>query len=507
MIFVTYILVAMLAIFILLLVFLIIQLYQIGKMRDSINDLKETITQIKAESHTPSDHQDSPRANVTVVQNPVSPVVPSHSNNQDGFTPEHDYHSVSKHTDQPAKQKERHSAKKQDVLNAILRRKEVEEEDLPAVVKELTSHFLKYSSGHWADDLSDHSYYRLLDIRKEPSTRVVVIGDIHCDYYSLSAILLKLSVAKYDYFGKAYFVFLGDYLDRGACLFEPLLLLKDLKEILGDRMIMLKGNHESISYDADKQTLKAYVRPNDSCECLKQYCSDAPEFLKAFSEYYRKLPTYVYLKTQEKNILLTHASIPRDIFLNDFNFDEADGHIRFEPAVQENERLRKRKSILKDMVWGDPKDYDEKMQIEGRFEFGRKQFERFYAHNHIDLILRSHEEASLGYKAFFSNRVFTVFSTGGDRNPQTGYPEAEPAFAIIADNDLTIENSFLYQCLEGGNRWAVNLFSNQKYYGRDAAGYQLSEEFVCDAEVREKQKEAFRTIRNAFPSESPETTT
>ena len=268
-------------------------------------------------------------------------------------------------------------------------------------------------------------------------------------------------------------------------------------------MIMLKGNHESISYDAEKQTLKAFVRPNDSCECLKQYCSDSPEFLKAFADYYRKLPTYVYLKTQGKNVLLTHASIPRDIFLNTFKFAEEDGRIHFETTIPDGERLLKRKSILKDMIWGDPKDYDEKMQVEGRFEFGRKQFERFYVHNRIDLVLRSHEEASLGYKSFFNNRVFTIFSTGGDKNPQTGYPEAEPAFAIISGNDLTIENSFLYQCLEGGNRWAVNLFSNQKYYGREAAGFQLSEEFVCNAEDREKQKKTFKAIRDAFPSDLP----
>ena len=492
MIFVTYLLVIIAAIFALLLVFLFIQLYQISKMRDSIKDLKETIEKIKAESLTPSNQQESPKANVTVVQEPS--------------TSKHGNHVTSQHENEPAKQQKRDSPKKQDVLNAIMKRREVEEGDLPMVMKELSSHFSHYPSGHWAEDLSDHSYYRLLDLRKEPSTRVVVIGDIHCDYYSLSAILLKLSIAQYDYFGKAYFVFLGDYLDRGACLFEPLLLLKDLKEILGDRMIMLKGNHESISYDAEKQTLKAFVRPNDSCECLKQYCSDSPEFLKAFAEYYRKLPTYVYLKTQGKNVLLTHASIPRDIFLNTFKFAEEDGRIQFETTIPDGERLLKRKSILKDMIWGDPKDYDEKMQVEGRFEFGRKQFERFYVRNHIDLIMRSHEEASLGYKSFFNNRVFTIFSTGGDKNPQTGYPEAEPAFAIISGSDLTIENSFLYQCLEGGNRWAVNLFSHQKYYGREAAGFQLSEEFVCNAEEREKQKKAFKAIRGAFPSDMPGTT-
>jgi len=506
MIFISYLIILLLAVFVLLLVFLIVQLYQMSKMRDSINELKKEVQGLKTESQNSTSSTNNLRGNVTVVQAPVQPISLSPSNNQGSITPHHTITPAAVNEKSSAKQEERHFSMKQEILKAVSKRREVEEEDLPDVIKELSSHFSQYPSGHWAEDLNDLSYYRFLDLRNDPSTRVVVIGDIHCDYYSLAAILLKLSIAQYDYFGKAYFVFLGDYLDRGTCLFEPLLLLKDLKEILGDRMIMLKGNHESISYDAEKQTLKAYVRPNDSCECLKQYCSDVPEFLKAFAEYYRKLPTYVYLKTQGKNILLTHASIPRDIFLDTFKYDEEEGRIQFETIIPEGDRLMKRKSILKDMIWGDPKDYDEKMQVEGRFEFGRKQFEKFYGHNHIDLILRSHEEASLGYKAFFNNRVFTIFSTGGDKNPQTGYPEAEPDFAIISGDDLTIENSFLYQCLEGGNRWAVNLFSHQKYYGREAAGYQLSEEFVCNAEEREKQKKAFKAIRNAFPSDLTETT-
>lgn len=466
MIFVSYLLIVWPA-FVLLMVLLLIQFYQISKMRNSIKELKEALNKIEAES---------PKAIV-----------------------KQEYDS--------AKQQECQSSKKQEVLNAIRKRKEVEEADLPIVMKELSSYFSHCSTGHWAEDINDHSYYRLLDLRNDPSTRIVVIGDIHCDYYSLAAILLKLSIAKYDYFGKAYFVFLGDYLDRGTCLFEPLLLLKDLKEILGNRLLMLKGNHESISYDAEAKLLKTNVRPNDSCECLNQYCSDAPDFLKAFSNFYRKLPTYVYLKTPEKNLLLTHASIPRDVFLHSSRFDKEDGQIRFESGVPQTDRLTQRRAILKDMIWGDPKDYDEKMQVEGRFEFGRKQFERFYTQNRIDLILRSHEEASLGYKSFFGNRVFTIFSTGGDKNPQTGYPEVEPAFAIIQGDTLTIENSFLYQCLEGGNRWTVNLFSGQKYVGREAGGFLLSEEFACDAETREHLKKAFIEIKKAFPSDSTETTT
>lgn len=49
MIFVTYLIVIVLAVLVLLLVFLFIQLYQIGKLRDGIKELKDTVSQIKGE--------------------------------------------------------------------------------------------------------------------------------------------------------------------------------------------------------------------------------------------------------------------------------------------------------------------------------------------------------------------------------------------------------------------------------------------------------------------------
>ena len=139
---------------------------------------------------------------------------------------------------------------KDQVVNAILKRGvEVTEEHLPDIMEEMKAYFAEYKNGDYFADLKNQDYYRLLDLRDNENARVVVVGDIHCDYYSLAALLLKLSVSEYDYFENAYFVFLGDYLDRGSALFEPLLLLIDLKRILGNRLIMLRGNHELISYN------------------------------------------------------------------------------------------------------------------------------------------------------------------------------------------------------------------------------------------------------------------
>lgn len=385
--------------------------------------------------------------------------------------------------------------KKELVLEALQAIKEVEEDDLPSIMPELKTYFSDYMNGDYTKDLSSKDYFRFIDLRSTPEVRVVVIGDIHCDYQSLSAILLKLSVSEYDYFEKAIFVFLGDYLDRGSMLFEPLLLLKQLNAILGDRLIMLKGNHESVRYNKDKQQITTKVIPNQSCECLNEYCVKDQEFLLLFASFYSTLPIYAYIKTIEKNVLLTHAAIPRDEFLNSIHFDDTTGCIKFESDVPTTERLNIRNSLLKDMIWGDPSEYDEKIQVDnGRFEFGRKQFEQWMSHNHIDLMLRSHEEAAFGYKSFFSDRLFTIFSTGGDENQQTGYPNVEPAFAIIQNKGFSIDNSYIYQKNIDNGRVYVNLFTKQIYTEKQRMNFELEDEFICNESEFRKVKEYFQII-------------
>ena len=395
--------------------------------------------------------------------------------------------------------KEEDKSHKEKVLDSILyRKKEIGENDLPRVEKELMGYFAKYPTKDYFNDLNAKEYYRFIDLRDNPKGRVVVIGDIHCDYLSLAAALLKLSVSDYDYFGKAYFVFLGDYLDRGTALFEPLLLLMDLKRILGERMIMLRGNHELIAYDSQKQSIRSRVIPSQSSECLNDFCGNNKTFLEKFSYFYRTLPTYVYLKTKDKVVLLTHASIPRSNNHAHITIHQNNGSIVFDDTVTVTDQLNIRNMILHDMVWGDPKEVEEKIQCDGRFEFGSKQFDQFVLQNHIDLMIRSHEEVPIGYKAFFGKRLYTLFSTGGEKNPQTGYPNVEPAFAVVQNQNCYFENSYIYQKNIDGKRFFANLFSNIAYTEAQIENCKLNEEFLCDEVTWGKVKSIMKEVRSGF---------
>lgn len=383
-----------------------------------------------------------------------------------------------------------HKSVKEKVENAIQRSNiTVQVEDLPEITQEMSAFFKEYKAD---------KYYELLDIVNRPDTRIVVVGDTHSDLTSLVHLLKKLLIASdYDYFEKAYFVFLGDYLDRGDILFEYLRLLFDLKRILGDRCIFLKGNHELV-YFSDGQ-LKSRVRPSDTVETLNEYCRKFPEFMEAFADYFSSLTNYVLVKTRNKSILLVHGSIPKDVYVDRFALDHETGAMLFsaekitinkqdKPVVEsesifsdviknqekdkvndseknnnENETKVKgeniedyskdnkveqeqlRREILYTMLWGDPVEVERRMQGgEARFEFGRLQFENFADKNKIDLLIRAHVPVSYGSESFFNGRLFTVFSSGGADNKDTYYQNVvDPAFGVIEnDGNVIFENVF-----------------------------------------------------------------
>jgi serine/threonine-protein phosphatase 2B catalytic subunit len=72
------------------------------------------------------------------------------------------------------------------------------------------------------------------------SEPIVVVGDIHGQYYDLVNMLNKAGDPS-----KINYLFLGDYVDRGIFGLECMVLLLAIKINYPKKFVLLRGNHES----------------------------------------------------------------------------------------------------------------------------------------------------------------------------------------------------------------------------------------------------------------------
>lgn len=382
------------------------------------------------------------------IRNTQTVSIPTRS---DGIIPRHTPTMINKPTQVTAPK----SDWEQKVLNLVAKyRKDIEEADLPKIEAELIKFF---------DSQPKQPYYMLMDRRMiKEDRRLVIIGDTHCDYNSLSGIFEKLSLSSYDYFENAIFVFLGDYLDRGYTLFEYLMLLVGFKKLLGDRCIFLKGNHETIRYNSTLQELASSVQPVSTCPTLNEYCGKNKVFLSKFADYFSNLPIYILLKTQKGTDLLVHGGIPRDRYMDGFIISHDNAEM-----ITDDERIKD--AVLENMIWSDPTR--EKLRLQGassRFEFGQDQFEKFAFNNKIDRIIRSHEPVENGVEPYYDNRLYTVFSTGGTKNKLTYYDSViNPVIGIMGvDGEIRFESILIKKVIQKNGFNSLNVI----LYDKEDAG-------------------------------------
>ncbi|XP_065855778.1 serine/threonine-protein phosphatase 7 [Euphorbia lathyris] len=99
---------------------------------------------------------------------------------------------------------------------------------------------------------------RIDDCLSLPDSSVVVVGDVHGQFHDL-LFLFRLAGFPSD---NRFFVFNGDYVDRGAWGLETFLLLLAWKVYLPQRVYLLRGNHESkyctSVYGFEKEVMAKY---------------------------------------------------------------------------------------------------------------------------------------------------------------------------------------------------------------------------------------------------------
>jgi len=266
--------------------------------------------------------------------------------------------------------------------------------------------------------------------------RIVIIGDIHSDFNALSAIIKKLASSSYDYFSKAIIIFCGDYTDRGRRPFETLRLLYAFKTLMGDRCILLKGNHELIRYSCSM--LRSTFIPADTSELMNRTLS--PEVNNLYYLYLARLPYLVSLNHYGKKYLICHGSIPRHDFAHVFNEEKL---MEYPLPVSDQS---KEGIMLNQMLWGDPGDSSSTFRgTEIRFEFSKSEFLEFMNKHGYDLLIRGHQPVDNGMMFCYNNRLISLFSSGGHNNPDSYYPDdvGIPKFMDIRENgEIVFEKVF-----------------------------------------------------------------
>ena len=213
------------------------------------------------------------------------------------------------------------------------------------------------------------------------SAPVVIVGDIHGQYYDLLRIFESQGVPP-----EKNFVFLGDYVDRGKYSIEVMTLLMALKLKYPKNIHLLRGNHEC------SNITKMYGFYD---ECKRRY---NVKLWKTFIGAFEQLPISAVVGNR---IFCVHGGISPDI-----------------DKVEEVNTIKRPTEIpeegpLCDLLWSDPESGSIGWKENDRgvsYIFGQDTTERFLKMNDLDLICRAHQVVEQGYEFCYGRKVITVFS-------------------------------------------------------------------------------------------------
>ncbi|CAI5446412.1 unnamed protein product [Caenorhabditis angaria] len=211
---------------------------------------------------------------------------------------------------------------------------------------------------------------------------VTICGDIHGQFYDLME-LFKVGGAVPN----TNYLFLGDFVDRGFYSVETFLLLLALKARYPDRMMLIRGNHES------RQITQVYGFYD---ECLRKYGNAS--VWKHCTEVFDYLALAAVI---DGKVFCVHGGLSPSISTMD--------QIRVIDRKQEVPH----DGPMCDLLWSDPEEGNVGWGLSPRgagYLFGADASKTFCETNGVDLICRAHQLVMEGYKWHFNEKVLTVWS-------------------------------------------------------------------------------------------------
>lgn len=255
-------------------------------------------------------------------------------------------------------------------------------------------------------------------------SKVVIVGDIHGHYHDLLHLFELANLPSKS----QYFVFNGNYVDRGAWGLEVFLVLLAWKILMPDRVYMLRGNHETrsctSSYGFEKEVRTKYGEQGEKVyhRCL---------------ETFKELPLAAIIAGK---VYTTHGGLFRKPCNPDVQNDKERKTQKLEiGSLQDLSKLERffidiptededPNIVLADVLWSDPSKVDGLRENQARgagLLWGPDSTEAFLKLSNLKLIIRSHEgpdsrdgkidfdDMIMGYSTdhdIESGKLYTLFS-------------------------------------------------------------------------------------------------
>lgn len=214
---------------------------------------------------------------------------------------------------------------------------------------------------------------------------IAIIGDLHGQ---LDDLLMIFREAGTPWEGRR-LLFNGDFVDRGEYSCEVALVLLACRAAFPELVFLNRGNHEA----EDMNSLDGFM-----AEAIRKY--DEPMW-KLINSAFAALPVGHLITLPSQRVFVVHAGLS----FSNFTIEQANQENRFLPYFRRN-------SLIQDLLWSDP--YEGYGRVHSKrgagCQFGADVAEQFFKLNRVSLIIRSHECEDHGYKLWFENRLYTIFS-------------------------------------------------------------------------------------------------
>lgn len=275
-------------------------------------------------------------------------------------------------------------------------------------------------------------------LQGEPNCQVVrspitVCGDIHGQFMDLKE-LLRICGAPPE----TNYLFLGNYVNRGHMSVRAMTLMLLYKIRYRERVVLLRGNHES------RKITQVYGLFD---ECVRTY--GGADVWKQFTDTFDYLPLAALIDNQ---ILCVHAGLSPE-----FSSLESIRNLdRFQEVPSEG--------AMYDLLWSDPDDREGWATQLGPAStcrtFGADISKAFNHDNGLQLVARAHQLTMAGYNWCHDRNVVTIFSA-----PNYCYRFGNQAAVMQLDEHL--KYNFLQfdpppeqKGQRSGNRTAPDFFSD-----------------------------------------------